>query len=111
VIDVDDECVPPHKKPKKIGNVDHKFLKFWAVKMPWEKPIFNAVGLVNAMKCHVCTKIKRKENKLIAKWDFVEKHVGKKKVLMINGPWIQNVCTLKMKSLMFNFLQPLSFRS
>jgi hypothetical protein len=47
--------------------------------MPWEKPIFNVVGLVNAMKFHVCTNIKRKENKLVAKWDFVEKHVGKKK--------------------------------
>jgi len=27
--------------------------------------------------------------------------------LMVNGSWIQNVWTLKMKSLMFNFLQPL----
>jgi hypothetical protein len=28
---------------------------------------------------------------------------------MVSGSWIQNVWTLKMKSLMFSFLQPLSF--
>jgi hypothetical protein len=79
--------------------------------MPWEKPIFNAVGLVNAMKFHVCTKIKRKENKLVANGTLSKNMQVKRRFLMVNGPWIQNVCMLKMKSLMFNFLQPLSFRS
>jgi hypothetical protein len=31
--------------------------------------------------------------------------------LMVNGSWTQNVCMLKMKSLMLNFLQPLSSSS
>jgi hypothetical protein len=35
--------------------------------MPWAKPIFNEVGLVYVMKCHVCTKIERKEKILVAK--------------------------------------------
>ncbi len=72
--------------------------------MPWAKPIFNDIELVYAMKCCVCTKIKRKGKILVFRWDSVDKHVGKKKVT--NGKWIMDlICTLKMKSLMLNFLQ------
>jgi hypothetical protein len=31
------------------------------------------------MKCCVCTKIKRKEKIIIAKWDFIEKLASKRK--------------------------------
>ncbi len=58
---------------------------------------------------NVITRIERKEKNWVVKWDFIVKHPSKKKVLMVSGSWIQNVCTLKMKSLMFNFLQPLSY--
>jgi len=65
VIDVDDECVPLPKIPKKVVvNVNYKFQKIWAMKMSWVEPIFNEVGLVSTMRCHVCTKIERKEKKL-----------------------------------------------
>ncbi len=61
VIDVDDECVPLPKVPKNVVvNVNCKFQKIWAMKMPWVKPIFNEIGLVYAMKCRVCTRIERK---------------------------------------------------
>jgi hypothetical protein len=49
------------------------------MEMPCAKPIFYEVGLVYVVKCHVCTKIGRKGQKLLVKWDFIEKHVGNKK--------------------------------
>jgi hypothetical protein len=59
VIDVDDECVPPPKKPKKVFvDFNHKFQK-----------------------------------------------------LLVSGPWFQNVCTLRMRFLIFNVLKPLSSNS
>jgi len=62
VIDVDDECVPLPKTPKKVVvNVNCKFQKIWAMKMPWVEPIFKEVGLVYIMRCYVYTKIERKE--------------------------------------------------
>jgi hypothetical protein len=65
VIDVDDECVPLPKNPKKVvANVNYKFQNFWGFKMPKVEPIFNEGGLVFAMRCHVCTKIERKEKKI-----------------------------------------------
>jgi hypothetical protein len=76
--------------------------------MPWAKPIFNEVGLVSTRRCCVCTIIGRKENNLVARWDLIEKHIGERTgfdgILMVNGPWIQNVCMLKTKSLRFSFL-------
>ncbi len=36
---------------------------------------------------------------MVVKRDYIHKHAGKKKVLMVNGSWIQNVCMLKMRFL------------
>jgi len=41
----------------------------------------------------------------------INKHVGKGKLLMVSGLWIQNVGMQKMKSLMFNYKQLLSSNS
>jgi hypothetical protein len=54
--------------------------------MPWAKPIFNEVGLVTFMKCHVCFKIENKV--LVAKWDSIKKHASKRKVS--NGKWFMD---------------------
>jgi hypothetical protein len=62
VIDVDEDCVPFPKKPKKVvANVNYKFKEIWVMKMPWAKPIFNNVGLVCIVRCCVCTKIERRK--------------------------------------------------
>jgi hypothetical protein len=112
VIDVDDECVPPPQIPKKVVvNVNHKFQKIWAMKMPWAKPIFHEVGPISTLIFHVCTKIESKEKNLVVKWDLLINIQVKRRVLMVSGSWIQNVCMLKMKSLMHNCLQPLSSSS
>jgi len=108
VIDVDDECVPLPKILKKVVvNVNCKFQKIWAMKMPWVEPIFNEVRLVSAMNVVFVPKFKgRKKNWLLNRTLLLNIQV-RIRVLMVNGSWIQNVCKLKMKSLMLNFLQPL----
>jgi hypothetical protein len=68
VINVDDECVPLPKIPKKVVvNVNYKFQNICGMKMPRVEPIFNGGGLISAMRCHVCTKIERKEKNLVVK--------------------------------------------
>ncbi len=53
--------------------------------MPWIEPIFNEVGMVTFMKCHVCSKIEKKNKVLVAKWDSIEKRARKRKTA--NGKW------------------------
>jgi len=76
--------------------------------MPWAKPIFYEVGVFSTMRCRVCTKIKRKENIQVVKWDFIEKYVGKKKGS--NGKWIMDPKCMHVKNEIFYvyFFQPLS---
>jgi len=40
------------------------------------------------VRCCVCTRIERKEKNLVVTWDFIEKHVGKKKGF--DGKWIMD---------------------
>jgi hypothetical protein len=97
VIHVDDEYAFKPKKPKKVEtDVNHKFQEIWVVKMPWAKPISNEVGVVSIMKCRVSTIIKRKGKKLVAKWDSIEKHVGKRKGL--DGKWIMDPKCMHVKN-------------
>jgi hypothetical protein len=56
--------------------------------MPWAKPIFNEGRLVTYVKCHVCFKIEKKSKVLVAKWDSIEKHVGKNKAF--DGKWFMD---------------------
>jgi len=87
---VEDVHVFNPKKWKKTFdiNVNHKFQDVWALKMPWGKPIFNEIRLVISMKCHVCFKVENKDKLLVAKWDSIEKHEGKRKVF--NGKWFMD---------------------
>jgi hypothetical protein len=112
VIDVDDECVPPPKKPKKVFvDFNHKFQELLVMKMPWAEPIFNEVGMVSTMKCGVFTKIERNRKILVVKRTLLKIMQISGKVLMVSGSWIQNVCTLRMRFLIFNVLKPLSSNS
>jgi hypothetical protein len=63
-----------------VTDGNYKFQEILALKMPWVEPIFYEVGVNSSARCRVCTKIERKEKKLVAKWDSIEKHVSKKKV-------------------------------
>jgi len=66
------------------------------MKMPWEEPIFNEVGLIFTMKCRVCTKTERKEKNWVVKWDFIVKHPSKKKGF--DGKWIMDPKCLHVKN-------------
>jgi hypothetical protein len=98
IINVDDECAPTPKTHKKVMiDVNYKSQESWAVKMPWAKLNFNEVGMVSIVKCdNVCTKIERKEEIFVAKWDFIEKHVGKRKGS--NGKWIMDPKSMHVKN-------------
>ncbi len=65
-----------------------KFQDVWALKMPWAKPIFNEARLVTSTKCHVCSKIEKKDKVLMVKWDSIEKHASKTKAL--DGKWFMD---------------------
>jgi len=75
--------------------------------MRWVEPIFNEARLVTSMKCHVYSKIEKKDKVLVVKWDSIEKHARKKKFMMLSGLWIQNVGMQKMKLLMVSYQQQL----
>ncbi len=68
--------------------MNHKFQDVWALKMPWAESIFNEVGLVTSIKCHVCSRIEKENKVLVVKWDSIEKHACKKKVP--NGKWFMD---------------------
>jgi len=51
------------------------------------------------MRCYVCIRIKRKEKILVVKWDFIEKHVGKRKGF--NGKWIMDPKCMHVKNEIF----------
>jgi hypothetical protein len=97
VIDVDDECVPPPKKPKKIFvDFNHKFQELLVMKMPWAKPIFNEVGMVSTMKCGVFTKIEKNRKILVVKWDIIENYANKWKGF--DGKWIMDPKFMHIKN-------------
>jgi len=94
IIDIDDECVPPPKKPEKVVvDLNCKFQEIWVVKMPWVKPIFNEVGLVSIVRCH---ELKGKKKKLVAKWDFIEKHASNLEE-GFDGKWIMDPKCMHVK--------------
>ncbi len=58
------------------------------------------------MRCHVCTKIERKEKVLVAKWDSIEKHVGKRKDS--NGNWIMDPKCIHVKNEIYYVRLPIT---
>jgi hypothetical protein len=57
-------------------------------KNAWAKPIFNEARLVISIKFHVRSKIDKKYKVLVAKWDIIQKHVGKRKTH--DGKWFMD---------------------
>jgi hypothetical protein len=52
------------------------------------EPIFNETRLVPSITCCVYSKIEQKGNVLVVKWDSIEKHLNKNKVL--NSKWFMD---------------------
>lgn len=92
VIDLDDEFTRVPKTHKKVvTNVNYKFQEIWVVKVPWAKPIFNELGVLFTMICHVCMRIERKEKNLVASGILLINMYIKERVRMVSGSWIQNM--------------------
>jgi hypothetical protein len=79
--------IPINEKPSNI-DVNHKIQDVWAVKIPWEDPICNEVGLVIFVKCCVCSKFEKKEKVLVIKWFSIKKDVSIRKAP--NGKWFKD---------------------
>jgi len=47
--------------------------------MPWEEIVFNNDYILSIVKCILCTKIGRKKNLFVLKWDYLEKRAKKKR--------------------------------
>ncbi len=58
------------------------------MKMPWLKPIFYEVGLVSNVKCHVCTRIERKEKNWLLSGILLRNMQVRRKVVIVTGSWI-----------------------
>jgi hypothetical protein len=56
--------------------------------MQWVEPNFIETKLVTSMKCHVYSKIEKKDKVLVVKWDSIDKHANKKKDP--NGKWFMD---------------------
>jgi hypothetical protein len=93
VIDLDDEFTPIPKTHKKVvTNVNCKFQEIWVIKVPWAKPIFNEVGVLFIIICHVCTRIEKKKKIWLQSGIILINMYVKERVHMVSGSWIQNVC-------------------
>ncbi len=80
--------IPKDEKKTSNINVNEKFQKIKALKMQWVEPNFIEARLVTSMKCHVYSKIEKKDKVLVVKWDSIEKHASKKKAP--NGKWFMD---------------------
>jgi hypothetical protein len=96
VIHVDDESTVQKIQKKVVTNLNYKFQKIPILKMPWVEPIFYEIGVISIVRCHVCTKIERKEKIMLAKWDSIEKHASKRKGS--NGKWIMDPKCMHVKN-------------
>jgi len=52
------------------------------------EPIFNEIRLVPSIKCCVCSRIEKKYNVLVVKWDSIEKYLNKSK--FFDGKWFMD---------------------
>jgi hypothetical protein len=81
LIIIEDLCMLLIPKNEKTSNIDVNwvFQDVWTLKLPWEDPICNEVGLVTIVKCCVCSKFEKKEKVLVVKWYSIKKDVIKRK--------------------------------
>ena len=72
---------------KKNYDATRKFQDSWAARLPWVELICGIDGLIEYLKCIVCSQITGKPKILCSKWDTLAKHGGKRKATqnMANG--------------------------
>jgi hypothetical protein len=60
-------------------DASRKFQDKWTSKVPWVELFIRENGSLHIIKCRTCNKLKRKDELLVSRWDFLCKHVGHKK--------------------------------
>ncbi len=48
----------------------------WATKLPWAKGLVVAGGIIQIVRCKICSLIENKEKIVKCKWDTLTKHDG-----------------------------------
>ena len=85
----DEEFVPEKttKLPKKNYDTTRKFQDTWAARLSWAEVFRGSDGLLEYVKCTICTQITGKPKILRPKWDTLSKHGNKRKATcnMANG--------------------------
>ncbi len=66
------------KKEKLYDNL-HKFQNAWTTCLPWVEFVVDEKGLMQQVRCKICTFVEGKENVLAPKVDSLINHVGNKK--------------------------------
>lgn len=79
--DEDDEEGPELAAKKQKTNYDstRKFQLVWAVKLPWAEAILASDGVLQMVKCTICSEFDKKPCILGSKWDTLTKHEGRRK--------------------------------
>ena len=80
IIDVtsDAPVATPCKAKKKTNEVSRKCQDAWAIAHPWAEMLRGGDGIVDRVKCIVCSHVKGREVTMGAKSDTLEKHAGKR---------------------------------
>ncbi len=53
-----------------------KFHAKWAIKLPWPKGLVVIDGIIQTMRCKVCSLIENKDKIVKCKWDILTKHAS-----------------------------------
>ncbi len=79
------KCQQRNKSCTIVHKSSQKFQDASTTDLPWEKSIVDENGLMQQLRCKICTFIERKEKLLAPKLDSLLKHVGhwKAKVFML----------------------------
>jgi len=84
--DDDFEKVPTAPLPnpilrRKQYEASRKFQETWAARLPWVEMTRSEDGLIEGVKCLICSAVERRNKLLKAKHDTLTKHAGRRKAL------------------------------
>ncbi len=92
-----------NKKRKKNYELNCHFQDSWATRLPWEKFVVGVEGKVTQVKCNACSVIDERDKFLVAKLDFLWKHVGYKlATIAFVGVGMGDIYFLKINQHMIN---------
>jgi len=77
--DNEEASKPVGKKQRKNYDSTCKFQMVWAVKLPWAEAVLASDGVLQMVKCTICSDIDKKPCILGPKWDTLTKHEGRRK--------------------------------